>query len=183
MSVNRLLLLLSLLLTAAATHAQETSDWKLLGFQAAKKAKEEPPAMFYLASEIKRSPTGNVQVWTKTFSGQKLTTVMNTRPSDALTASVKEKVQSSYQPPYVTLRKSGENERLMVIAMEALADSNLAAPDIKMLWEFNCAESTYRILSAISEDGQSSSSFVWQPVPPETLIHDLATLTCKPAQK
>jgi hypothetical protein len=179
MILNRSLPVLPLLLIVTA-HAQETSDWKLLGFQGAKKDKQ-PPAMFYLANEIKRSP-GSVQVWTKVLSGENLTKVLNTKPSDAVISSVTEKVKSDYQPPYVTLRKSSDSkERLMVISMEVLADASLVPPDVRMLWEFNCGESTYRVLSTVSDEGSAPPLLMWQPVPPESLIHDLATLTCKKA--
>jgi hypothetical protein len=178
MFLNRPLLGLSLLL-ATASYAQETSDWKLLGFMDAKNPKE-PPAMFYLVNEIKRSPTGSVQVWTKTLSGAGITKVMNTKPSDAVTSSITEKFKSGYQPPYITLRKSTDDkEKFMAIAMEVLADSGTVPPDVRMLWDFNCKESTYRIPSALSSTQTVLPQFVSQPVPPESLIHDLATQVCK----
>lgn len=179
MFLNRPILGIALLLSTVSS-AQDAPDWKLVGFSEAK-GKEPSTGVFYLQSEIKRLPAGIVQVWTKSLSSAKLQRAYESAKKPFI-AIVVEKVRSGYQPPYATVTKLTDDQRIDAVSYEVLADEGSINPVARMLWDIDCGQSTYRIVSMITAEREvTHPPGERMAVPPESLIQTLAALACKPS--
>ena len=163
---------------AAASGASGGEDeWQLAGFSEAPRA----VAVFLLAAEIKREPTGKVQVWTKALSLSRLQHMYDTRGKDAAFVNrVVNKVAAHYVPAIAQVKTITLEQSIEFVAFEEIAnEQDAVTPEARILWEIDCTQSMYRTLSVITKTGSSSSApGSWQPVPPESTIRSLKTLTC-----
>jgi hypothetical protein len=155
------------------------SDWKLYAFTAGK----NQAVLFFLASEIVRTPPGHVQVWMKAVDYTKLDKQRNTldKKGDVIERSA-EKVSQGYVPPFGTTTKISSDEALQIILFEQMADEASVPPTLRILYEFDCAQKIFRPLSIIGSHGVNESKApTWDHVPPESTIETLSRLTCRPS--
>jgi hypothetical protein len=169
--------LLGLILCSGLGSAQDDSNWKLCGFSPASK---DAVGIFYLQNEIKRMPSGNIQVWTKALSSSKLQKASAaTRPNDLIFNRVVDKVAANYKPPFEKIKPLNQNELLDVVGFEVIADAGTIAPTARILWELDCGQAMYRMVSIITDKKSNSTPTAWQPVPPESTIRSIQTLICQ----
>ena len=155
-----------MLTICTAAESGEDGGWQLAGFSEAPHA----VAVFFLASEIKREPTGNVQVWTKALSLSRLQHVYDVKGKDQTFINrVAKKVAAYYVPSIALVKTITADQSIEVIAFEDIAnDQDTITPEVRILWEIDCAQSIYRTMSIVTKTGRSSSGpGGWEPVPPE----------------
>lgn len=162
----------ALLAFAGLSHADGTADWKLYAFSATK----PQTAMFYLSSEIVRTP-GHVQVWMKALDIKKLNG-FNDAKSPAL-EKTKTLLRNDYAPPLGTVTTLTKDRVIMITAYEQLADLGTITPSLKILYEIDCSQRLTRVLSVSTPTVSSDVSLGWEHIPPETTLETLSKLTCK----
>ena len=168
-----------LLFGARLAGAADNQEWRLVGFTS-----EGPKdtATFYL-DDIMRTDSGTLKVWTKSLDGAKMRRASrSTKPSDPSVRRIAAKHVMGYRPPYSKVKQLSDDEMLDVLSYEEIADSGRVKPSIRIQLEFDCAQSQYRIVSAITDKGQTSPFFAMQPVPPESTMSVLKMMVCTAGQ-
>jgi hypothetical protein len=165
--------------SAAAANSDSGAEyeWQLAGFSDA----HQSVALFILASEIKREPAGKVQVWTKALSLSRLQHMFDMRGKDAAFVNrVAAKVAAHYVPAIAQVKTITLEQSIEFVAFEDIANEQDAiTPEMRILFEIDCAQSIYRTMSIVTKTGSSRSvPGGWEPVPPESTIRSIKKLTC-----
>ncbi len=181
---------------ASAADTGKTSHWIFYGTA----GPQDEDVLFFDQAGIKRTPDKHILVWVKGLSGEKLTAIL----SKAATAQNKaQDIDPGLEAAIATAsyRQAG-NERLLVesaglhltdeqrvgvMALEAIANSSMVSPHSRSLLEIDCAQDRSRFLctTVLKPDGSIETSdnmtTGWAYTAPETLGSTLAALVC-PAQ-
>jgi hypothetical protein len=153
------------------------ADWKLYAFTATKKQ----AALFYLDSELVRTPLGHVQVWMKGLDYMKLDKASNAlHEKDEVFKNTVRRVGNKYVPPFAGVTKLSADQMMSIVMFEQLADEASISPTMRVLFEFDCPQKLFRTLSVIGPQPARNGNAVgdWEHVPPESTIDTLSKLTC-----
>jgi hypothetical protein len=166
-----------LLCVASVAFGSQGDDWKLLGATAGK----DNDALFYLASEIRKTTAGTLRVWVKSVNFGKLVKAADgLSPGSPSAKAVIEKGATGYQPPYSSVQTLSPDGLLNVIIWEQLADDDADIPTrTHILWEVNCDQWEFRTVTIqVGNKPPSQVPTSWQPIPPESNPRALAKLVC-----
>ena len=134
-------------------------------------------ALFFLYSEIVRTPTGHVQVWMKALDLAKLKKLADHIGNDIVAKAIV-KASKSYVPPYTTVKTLTPDQVISIRVYEEIADEALIPPTLRGLLEVDCGQKLYRELTAIAMGQSDNNIQSWKHVPPESTIEILTKLTC-----
>ena len=173
MHLSRSLLGAALLLLTTLVSAEEVYDWKFVGCD---DTDPKEPCFFYQQSEIKKSPGGKIQVWTKSLSKKQLK--QKNLSKDSVDKAAR-KAATGYEPPYAKINKLNRDQRLEIIASEGAANEGSLHPISRMLFEIDCEQAEFRTLSVITDEGvPMTSPSPWFAAPPGGMTHFLVAITC-----
>ena len=154
------------------------ADWKLYAFTATKKQ----AVLFYLRSEIVRTPPGHVQVWIKALDYGKINRAYNhlDQKGGVFQNSAK-KVATGYEPPFGTVTKLDQNQLVDIVVFEELANEASINPTLRVLYEIDCPQKLLRQVSLMGGQPTQTDSRVheWEHVPPESTVDTLSKLICQ----
>jgi hypothetical protein len=176
-SVRALAAGLALTLLATVAHTQIVEDdWKVFGFTDPPKAE----MMFLLQSDLTHPSANSVRVWTKVLSSPKLTNASQSLTKhDPAFEQIVRKLAAKYTPPLAKVRKVSDDEALDLIGFEAIADVGTIKPKMRVLYEINCAEETFRVITVVADNASPGAPpSAWRPVPPESNMRYMQLLTC-----
>ena len=163
-----------ILCVCAAAGAGQGDDWKVYDF-----TKKDPfTVYFYLNSEIKRTPTGTIKVWTKSIRADDMWKATPS-PDDPSAKAGIDKAKAGYRPPILgPLQKPEGDAFVMTLLWEQLADDANLPIQSRILWEINCEELESRALSVQVGEKLSQQPTNWAPIAPETVMRTLAKFAC-----
>jgi hypothetical protein len=169
-------LAVALTMFSAAMAQPMSPDWKLYTFTATKKQ----VALFYLDSELVRTPPGHVQVWVKGLDYAKLDKTSSAiSPQSELFKKSVDKLASGYVPSVLINTKFTQDQVVTFLTYELIADDASIPPLIRMLLEFDCKQRMFRQLSAIDEHSHTDSRVhEWEHIPPESTYETLGRIMC-----
>jgi hypothetical protein len=163
--------------TCLAT-ADGSSSWKLYAFA---KPTDQQAALFYLESEIIRTPgPGHVQVWIEALDVVKIEAALDKK--SAAIDKTADLIVAGYKPPLGTVSNLTGNQVLTIVAYERVADQATVTPTVRILYDVDCAQKQFRILSLITGKPTNADNEPrpWQHVPPESASETLTKLVCRP---
>jgi hypothetical protein len=171
---------ISLVTVLAGAQVATSSQWKFFG---GSPSKAGDLTLFYSESDLTRLPTGILRVWTKGLRHNALEQAYK-KMDKGLIDKVAAKIAHYYIPPYAMLKDLSQDELVDVVSSEELANAATIQPSIRILYELNCAERTYRQLSVfLNMEGKTKTSSdvsQWDHIAPETNMASLSTLLCSP---
>ena len=169
---------------ASALQAQsESADWKFLSTSGENKDAMPDLLVFYLNNDVKRLPSGHIEVWTKGLSTKEVTVAFNKiRKHEAITDRIAKKLKEHYDPPYARIHKLTDDDRMGITAWEEFANEANMSPQMRILFELDCPGKMIRELSIwrmIHGKSQSSDTATeWSRIAPETNGSALSLLLC-----
>jgi hypothetical protein len=92
--------------------------------------RQKQAVLFYLNSEIVRSPPGHVQVWVKAIDYGKLNKAMTALgPKDGSFKNTVAKIMGGYAPPFGTVAKLSSDDVVGIVTFEACRSMRPATKD------------------------------------------------------
>lgn len=170
------------LICAAALRAQQpAADWKYYG--SSKIGDDVDIELFYSKRDVKRLPSGHIEVWTKGLSETELEAARNVMDKNkALFDRVVAKFMANYQPPASKLVSLNQDQIIAMTSSEEIANDADIQPQMRVLYEMDCPGKLFRELDTfIVIGGKTESSeraSEWHRVAPETNGANLLTLLC-----
>lgn len=174
---------LVLLLIPISLRAQE-AQWAYYGASIYNKNKI---CVFYETNNIKFTQNNYIRVWSKAIYNSKINKYFNKQrlpksPKGKLPPAAEgtaRKIAAHYVPPYERLFKLTQEQRFDIIFDEEYAMLPEANTLMRILFEFDCQNQMYRILSVVtSSKSYSTPNSAWNFIPPESNISTLSKLVC-----
>ena len=124
----------------------------------------------------------HVLVWAKALPTEKLNTMDAPVEGEVkkMVDSIGRLISQGYQPPLATIKPMQQQQLLMTITYEQMADAGLVDPAIKILYEIDCGQKLVRTLSIMTSTVSNSTVAQWEHIAPESTLATLRKLTCKP---
>jgi hypothetical protein len=165
----------ALLLSTAAV-AQIQPDWRVI-------ASTPDTVLFCDMSRVRKMPDGHVQVWTKGLPAKDLVREESSKPiTKEQTSAAAEKLIHGYKPLVQSTHELTQDELINFILAEQIADAGKIQPSIRMLFEIDCEEQQYRVLSVQNlRNGKFESSdnpSGWSHIAPETNSEGVMLAVC-----
>jgi hypothetical protein len=181
MNVQTIICLVILFLFMIAAHAWG-ADWKYLG--SGNESKNKVIVGFYDAESVEYNSDGNVRAWNKSITESEINRMMKKKQKQIVEKSA-EKLANGYYPPYIlAFPDTDYDSYITILYLEAAANTAEIKTQLVVLYEINCREKKFRILSTTSYKKparpQSSHSLSeWMYAVPETRGDTLRKILCK----
>jgi hypothetical protein len=134
---------------------------------------------FFLRSDIKHLPNGNVEVWTKGLAITDLRKI----PSNKVIEEAANKLRLGYRPAVADIEHLSNDDVLDAILMEEIANEESVGPRTQTLEEINCKDQAINTQSIIinnnGKSGTENRPTGWEHFPPNSPGANLLALVCK----
>jgi hypothetical protein len=164
----------------SVSYAQELdTDWQAYGTA---KLDDGLSLLFFDAAGVVRHANGHADVWTKGLPQGALTRALAAEPKgdDKILEFLKQRAARGYEPPLLRLV---DTRRDLVMGYEAAANVSGVQPSVKAMFELDCVNRLYRLLSLRFFIGANAglhdeSPSEWRHVSPETPESHLVQIIC-----